>query len=98
MKLLPIAMAGCALLAASACARERPVGRAPAPKGCGADLVARHLGAVANPEVRAYITARVGERPIRYYTVGDALTMDYSPARLNVEIGRDQLIKRIYCG
>jgi hypothetical protein len=98
MKLLPIAMSVCALLAASACARERPAARLPSPSGCGADLVARQLGAVANPEIRAYIAARVGERPIRFYTVGDPLTMDYSPARLNVEIGKDGLIKRIYCG
>ena len=50
------------------------------------------------PEVKAQIAARVGERPIRYYGPDDAITMDFSPGRLNVELGKDGRIKLFRCG
>ena len=66
--------------------------------GCGADKLGRWLNVLPTDEVKASIAETVGERPIRYYTQGDPITMDFSPARLNVELGEDGRIKRFRCG
>jgi len=65
---------------------------------CGADKLGRWLNVLPTDDVKAEIAERVGERPIRYYTQGDPITMDFSPARLNVELGEDGRIKRFRCG
>jgi hypothetical protein len=94
-----------AVLAAAALAGCRLVPPADAsppavpPEKCGAGLVGdRWLGFEPTPEVKAYIAARVGDRPIRYYTIGDPITMDYNPNRLNVVLGRDGRIEKLRCG
>lgn len=66
--------------------------------GCGADKLGRWLNVLPTDDVKRGIAAAVGERPIRYYTQGDPITMDFSPARLNVELGEDGLIKLFRCG
>ena len=48
--------------------------------------------------MKAEISATVGERPIRYIAPGDAVTLDFSPSRLNVELGEDGRIKLFRCG
>ena len=65
---------------------------------CGADKLARWLNALPTDDVKAAISDTVGERPIRYYTQGDPITMDFSSARLNVELGEDGRIKLFRCG
>jgi hypothetical protein len=65
---------------------------------CGADKLDRWLNVLPTDEVKAAISEAVGERPIRYYTQGDPITMDFSPARLNVELGEDGRIKLFRCG
>jgi hypothetical protein len=65
---------------------------------CGADKLARWLNALPTDDVKREIAAAVGERPIRYYGQGDPITMDFSPARLNVELGEDGRIKLFRCG
>lgn len=37
-------------------------------------------------------------KTLRVYHTGDALTMDYSDSRLNVELGPDDRIVRVYVG
>jgi 3-oxoacyl-ACP reductase-like protein len=66
--------------------------------GCGADKLGRWLNVLPTDDVKASISQAVGERPIRYYTQGDPITMDFSPARLNVELGEDGRIKLFRCG
>lgn len=66
--------------------------------GCGADKLARWLNVLPTADVKAQIAATVGQRPIRYIGPGDAVTMDFSPARLNVELGGDGRIKLFRCG
>jgi hypothetical protein len=66
--------------------------------GCGADKLANWLGVQPSDEVKAEIAATVGQRPIRYIAPGDAVTMDFSPSRLNVELGEDGRIKLFRCG
>jgi hypothetical protein len=67
-------------------------------EGCGADKLGRWLNALPTGEVKAEIARAVRERPIRYYAQGDPITMDFSPARLNVELGKDGRIKLFRCG
>ena len=66
--------------------------------GCGADKLGRWLNVLPTETVKTEIAATVGERPIRYYTQGDPITMDFSQSRLNVELGADGRIKLFRCG
>ena len=66
--------------------------------GCGADKLANWLGVLPTDDVKAEIAATVGQRPIRYIAPGDAVTLDFSPSRLNVELGEDGRIMRFRCG
>lgn len=65
---------------------------------CGADKLDRWLNVLPTQTVKDEIAATVGERAIRYYTQGDPITMDFSPSRLNVELGADGRIKLFRCG
>ena len=66
---------------------------------CGADKVThRWLNALPTADVKSAIAATVGSRPIRYYDRDEAITMDFSEARLNVELGAEGRIKRFRCG
>ena len=96
-----------ALAAGLAACRLIPPASAPPPAepppvvaddDCGAGLLDRWLNALPTAEVNADIAARVGDRPIRTYTEGSPVTMDFNPRRLNVELGADGRIKRFRCG
>lgn len=65
---------------------------------CGADKLGRWLNVLPTEDMKAEIAAAVGERRIRYYTQGDPITLDFNPARLNVELGEDGRIKLFRCG
>ena len=65
---------------------------------CGADKLGRWLNVLPTDDVKAAISEAVGERPVRYIAPGDAVTMDFSPSRLNVELGADGRIKLFRCG
>lgn len=66
---------------------------------CGASKVSgRWLNSLPSDDVKAAIADAVGERRIRYYAEGDAITMDYSEDRLNVVLGKDGRIKEFRCG
>lgn len=63
------------------------------PDACGAAGLQPLVG---QPLARFDRSAVAG--PLRIYRTGDPLTMDYSPARLNVETDRRGAIVRISCG
>jgi hypothetical protein len=65
---------------------------------CGAAALSRYLDVSATGEMKAAITAAAGDRPVRYIAPGDAVTMDFVAARLNVELGDDGRVKRLRCG
>lgn len=65
---------------------------------CGAGKLDRWLNVLPTDTVKAEILKTVGQRVIRYYGPDDALTMDFSEERLNVELGADGRIKRFHCG
>jgi hypothetical protein len=70
----------------------------PAEAECGADKLHEYLNLLPTSDAMAKIRAAVGERPIRTINPGDAVTMDFAPARLNLELGVDGRIKRFRCG
>jgi hypothetical protein len=91
--LFPAVLAGCQLIPPN----DRPP--TVSPETCGAELIGdRWVGSLPTAEFKAYVDARVGDRPIRYYTVGDPITMDHNPGRLNVVLGKDGRIQRLRCG
>ncbi|MGX7895388.1 I78 family peptidase inhibitor [Tsuneonella sp. HG222] len=65
---------------------------------CEAEKVGEFVNAQPTAETKAAIADAVGDRPIRYYTQGDPITMDFNVARLNVELGADGRIKLFRCG
>jgi hypothetical protein len=64
----------------------------------GAGKLSRWLNVLPTETVMKEIADTVGKRTIRTYTQGDPITMDFSAARLNVELGADGRIKVFRCG
>jgi hypothetical protein len=94
-----------ALLLLGACAGPEGPCNIPAPPAakpvtdqCGAAALSRYLNVSASGEMKSAITAAAGDRPVRYIAPGDAVTMDFVPARLNVELGDDGRVTRLRCG
>ena len=85
--------------AAGATETATPAASEPERDSCGAGKVrARWTNALPTADVKAAIAEAVGDRPIRYYTDGDPITMDYSEDRLNVVLGKDGRIAEFRCG
>ena len=70
----------------------------PADDQCAAAELASYAGAQATSEVRAAIATKLGDRRVRYIAPGDAVTMDFAPSRLNVELDAEGRIVRLRCG
>lgn len=65
---------------------------------CGAAKAQSRVNAQPSKDILSAIRADVGHNRIRVIEPGAAVTMDYVPSRLNVEIGADGRIKSIRCG
>ena len=60
---------------------------------------ARHLtGETASQGLAAEAMQLSGARELRWIPPDSAVTMDYRPARLNIEYGRDMIVSTIRCG
>lgn len=70
----------------------------PAADECGAGKLGSYLNQPAAVDTMAKIRLTIGHDRIRTINPGDAVTMDFRPDRLNVEIGEDGRIKRLRCG
>ena len=70
----------------------------PASDECGAAPLAHYAGAEATEHVRAAIADVAGQRSVRYIGPGDAVTQDFRPDRLNVELDDQGRIVRLRCG
>ncbi len=81
-----------ALLALSACTIDQPVRQPPEVDACGATALQDLVGRSA----LILETMRFGTE-VRVIQPGTAVTMDYNPARLNIEIDRYEIIDRVYC-
>jgi hypothetical protein len=65
---------------------------------CGANRAAGYVGRVATPAVRVEVAQAVGHTRIRWIRPGDAVTMDYSEARLNADLDSTGKILGFRCG
>ncbi len=65
---------------------------------CGASKLGDYLNQLASADITTKIEQTVGHARIRTIKPGDAVTMDFRPDRLNVEIGADGRITRLRCG
>ncbi len=63
-------------------------------QACGAQRFAALLGQPFTPELRA----RLPREGVRIIRPGEAVTLDYAPLRLNVELDRAGRVARIVCG
>ncbi|WP_395333506.1 I78 family peptidase inhibitor [Novosphingobium sp. BL-8H] len=109
---LPILAGSLALAVLTACASsgtstgtssgtDKVADAAPPPPSmepnCGADQLSAYVGQPASDEVIAAITQWRGDKPMRVLKPGMAVTMDYRPDRLNVQVGDDGKIKGFNC-
>lgn len=65
----------------------------PAPGACGAPALQDLVGQDGSILDRIRLAA-----PARIIRPGQAVTMDYSPDRLNIELDAANRIQRVYCG
>jgi hypothetical protein len=84
------ALAGCAILFMAACQPVMPDG--PDLSTCGADALQGLVGQPAS----VLQTMRFGQET-RIIRPGMAVTMDYRPDRLNIEIDASERIARVHC-
>ncbi|MBV1687423.1 hypothetical protein KRR38_06960 [Novosphingobium sp. G106] len=70
----------------------------PAADECGASKLGSYMGQAAAADTMVKIKQTIGHERIRTINPGDAVTMDFRPDRLNVEVGEDGRIKRLRCG
>ena len=80
-----------------------PKAPAPSPSGvdpseCGAGKAAKFVGRNATADVRAQVARAVGHDSIRWIGPGDAVTMDFSEARLNADLDAGGKITGFRCG
>ncbi len=82
---------GCAVLLV-ACDSVPPMPRV-IETGCGAEGLQPLVG-----QPQSVLAAMTFAAPTRVITPGTAVTMDHRPDRLNIEVGADGRIARVYCG
>jgi uncharacterized protein involved in type VI secretion and phage assembly len=85
------------VLSLSGCATT-PTEAMPAPAGCHAEAAAALVGRAATTEIGAEALRLAGARRLRWIRPGDALTMDFSPQRLNVHLDAHNRVERLACG
>ncbi|WP_226467449.1 I78 family peptidase inhibitor [Luteimonas panaciterrae] len=69
-----------------------------APGDCNANAVQSYVGQDASDATLGAIRSATGAKRDRVIKPGDAVTMDYSSARLNIELDEKGKIVRIACG
>jgi hypothetical protein len=86
-------------LAATACdpaiSPQTPPGP---PTACGSEKVADLIGKRRSFELEAQVKARTGAERIRWIAPGDAVTMDFAEARLNLHTNERGRLLRATCG
>ena len=93
------------LLLAAACTMtaegEPPAsgsGEPAAGRDCNTDGLQDLVGRPATAELGAEALRRSHSRTIRWIRPGDAVTMDYSPQRLNINLDAQGRVERFNCG
>jgi len=85
-------------LSLPACATTTPADGAPRPGSCDAARARALVGRTATSDLVARAQRLTGARRVRSILPGMMVTMDYSPDRLNIHIGRDDKVERFACG
>lgn len=70
----------------------------PDPALCGADNLMPYLNLLPTSTAKDEIAKTVGHNRIRYVQPGQAITQEFRPDRLTVELGVDGRIKQFRCG
>lgn len=99
-RLLPV-LAVATALALGACATQPPLNTAPYPVGdtqCDADRARWAIGREATAEVVEEVRAATQSHAVRVIHPGQAVTMDYSPVRVNIHVNERNAITGITCG
>lgn len=94
----PVKPGATATAAATAAPTTRSVDGNPQGDECGASQVAEFVGQEATPAVRARLAAQVGHGRIRWIGPDTVVTMDYSAARLNVDLDKANVVTGGRCG
>jgi len=87
--LVPFALCACSAVPAS------PVA---APQSCDAQAVQSLIGKLFAAELQAHAQQLSGARSVRVIRPGQAVTMDYSGSRLNIELDASGRVVRVHCG
>lgn len=98
-RLLVLAIA--ASLSLGACATQPPLHTAPYPTDgaqCDAERARWAIGREATEQVVEEVRAATQSRAVRVIHPGQAVTMDYSPVRVNIHVNERNAITSITCG
>lgn len=91
--LLPLLVAACAQTAAP------PAAPAPSPGGtCQAAGARFAVGQVATGALLADAQRRAGAQQVRVLRPGQAVTLEFNPARLNLEVDATERVTGVRCG
>jgi hypothetical protein len=82
-----------ALITLAACAEVVPNPPTTDGQACGADPDSALIGQSAD-----VLAAMIFPAPMRIIRPGMAVTMDYNPNRLNIDIDKHNKIVRVWCG
>ena len=89
-----LALTGCATMTES----EPPPPVAGAEGACSTEALRDLIGRTATAELGAEALRRSGARTIRWIQPGQMITMDYSPARLNIRLDEKNAVLSFDCG
>lgn len=73
-------------------------GLPPVPAGCQGDMLSRFVGQQASQGLGEQMLQASGARILRWVPKGGAVTMDYNPLRLTVQLDGSNRVERASCG
>ena len=85
-------------LSLSGCATTTTTEEPATPGGCRAEAGSALVGRPAAAGLGAEALRLTGARRLRWIRPGDAVTMDYSPERLNLHLDAEGRVERLACG
>lgn len=92
LSLLPLA--ACTIATSNQTADALP----PVPANCRSDALAQFVGQPASEDLGARMLRASGARTIRWVPKGGAVTMDFSPTRLTVQLDGSSRVETASCG
>ena len=87
------------MLISAGCVQVVPEGGSSPPSGpCDASRAQSLIGRTGTGQIAADALSRTGAKSLRWIQPGQAVTMDFRPDRLNIELDAGNRILRITCG